>query len=197
MTYGGMNFDQSVPAPGWYYADGDPLGTHRYWDGAQWVGGPQPVAGGVAPAAAVGNLGGWGERFVAAFIDWIIIWGPFVVIAGVSDEFSDPMDDPSGLVVLLAYGWALIAWVGNKMIMQGTSGQTVGKKLMKVKLVSEATGAPPGIAVCFGRHLVASILVVFTCYIYFLVDYLWPLGDDKEQRVTDKMFSLLVVKSEV
>ncbi len=31
--------------PGWYYAEGDPPGTQRFWDGSQWVGGPQ--AGGV------------------------------------------------------------------------------------------------------------------------------------------------------
>jgi uncharacterized membrane protein len=26
---------------GWYYAPGDPEGTQRYWDGAQWIGEPQ------------------------------------------------------------------------------------------------------------------------------------------------------------
>lgn len=31
--------------PGWYPAEGDPPGTHRYWDGAQWQGSPQPVPG--------------------------------------------------------------------------------------------------------------------------------------------------------
>jgi uncharacterized membrane protein YhaH (DUF805 family) len=36
--------DISTP-PGWYYADGDPLGSQRYWDGSQWQGGPQPAAG--------------------------------------------------------------------------------------------------------------------------------------------------------
>ncbi len=28
---------------GWYYAQGDPPGTQRYWDGASWQGEPQPV----------------------------------------------------------------------------------------------------------------------------------------------------------
>lgn len=28
---------------GWYQAPGDPEGTQRYWDGAQWIGEPQPV----------------------------------------------------------------------------------------------------------------------------------------------------------
>jgi hypothetical protein len=29
--------------PGWYHAAGDPAGTHRYWDGTNWHGAPQPV----------------------------------------------------------------------------------------------------------------------------------------------------------
>lgn len=28
---------------GWYYAQGDPPGTQRYWDGSAWQGDPQPV----------------------------------------------------------------------------------------------------------------------------------------------------------
>lgn len=28
---------------GWYYAQGDPEGTQRYWDGGQWIGEPQQV----------------------------------------------------------------------------------------------------------------------------------------------------------
>ncbi len=43
---------------GWYYAPGDPEGTQRYWDGAQWIGEPQavqqqpPAAAAPAPAPA-------------------------------------------------------------------------------------------------------------------------------------------------
>ncbi len=29
---------------GWYHAPGDPEGTQRYWDGAQWIGDPQAAA---------------------------------------------------------------------------------------------------------------------------------------------------------
>ncbi len=32
------------PGAGWYYAQGDPIGTTRYWDGTQWTGGPVPQA---------------------------------------------------------------------------------------------------------------------------------------------------------
>ncbi len=43
--------DNSRQPPGWYYAAGDPPGTHRYWDGELWQGSPEPVA----PARAPGS----------------------------------------------------------------------------------------------------------------------------------------------
>ncbi len=42
--------------PGWYAAQGDPPGTVRWWDGAQWIGQPQvqPTVGASAPQMAGG-----------------------------------------------------------------------------------------------------------------------------------------------
>ena len=41
-----------MTAPGWYNAEGDPVGTQRYWDGVQWVG--DAVYEPAAQAAAAG-----------------------------------------------------------------------------------------------------------------------------------------------
>lgn len=39
--------------PGWYHAEGDPPNTVRYWNGAEWQGGPQaPPAQGPGPQVA-------------------------------------------------------------------------------------------------------------------------------------------------
>ncbi len=54
--------DQSSTPPGWYYAEGDPPGTNRFWDGSQWQGGPQPAqAAGPAPQQF-----GFGQAFTEA-----------------------------------------------------------------------------------------------------------------------------------
>lgn len=57
--------DQSASQPpGWYYAQGDPPGTHRYWDGYQWQGGPQSVQskpGTGVPPAGYGMVPGFAE----------------------------------------------------------------------------------------------------------------------------------------
>ena len=54
------SFPPSVP-PGWYYAEGDPPGTQRYWDGTSWLGGPQ-----AATSAGMGQQGYVGQAFGAA-----------------------------------------------------------------------------------------------------------------------------------
>ena len=40
----------SQPAPGWYFAQGDPPGTERYWNGTSWEGTYRAV-GGFSPSA--------------------------------------------------------------------------------------------------------------------------------------------------
>ena len=79
---------------GWYYAQGDPPGTHRYWDGAQWVGGPQPVAAAGAPGYMPGStpglaygdmssgrpLAGPGIRILARLLDGAILFAAALII---------------------------------------------------------------------------------------------------------------------
>ena len=63
-----MTDSGSSQPPGWYYAQGDPPGTQRYWDGAQWQGGPQAVADG-APGYGTpfaGGAGGQGSHVLSA-----------------------------------------------------------------------------------------------------------------------------------
>lgn len=38
--------------PGWYHGEGDPPGTQRWWDGAQWVGEPVAVPSSPNPVGA-------------------------------------------------------------------------------------------------------------------------------------------------
>lgn len=43
-----------MTGPGWYYAEGDPAGTIRYWDGVTWTTEPQPDPN-AAPLPAYGS----------------------------------------------------------------------------------------------------------------------------------------------
>jgi RDD family len=54
---------------------------------------------------------------------------------------------------------------------------------------------PPGGWTGVGRLFLRTLLGNVTGGIYTLLTYLWPLWDDKNQTLDDKMLSTLVVKA--
>lgn len=85
-----------------------------------------------------------------------------------------------GLAMLAAF--AFLLW--NYGYRQGTTGSSIGKSVMKFKVVGEATGQPIG----FGRSVLrqlAHLLDGIACY----VGYLFPLWDAKRQTFADKIMS--------
>lgn len=71
------NFDSgqqpvsNQPAPGWYFAQGDPPGTERYWNGASWEGTYRAV-GGFSPSVATARPPG--EEFPSGItvLAWVV-----------------------------------------------------------------------------------------------------------------------------
>lgn len=117
--------------PGWYHAQGDPPGTQRYWDGSSWQGGPQPVPGVAAPVGDKVDqvLAEPVKRILARLIDggiWIVIW---LVLPALIE---------TGVVLSLLLGFftgALV--VVYEVVMIGTTGATVGKQLLGLKVVNQ------------------------------------------------------------
>lgn len=89
--------------------------------------------------------------------------------------------------VLAALGFALLGLafaVWNYGYRQGTTGSSVGKSVMKFKVVAEATGRPIGFGHSVLRQL-AHIIDGLICNI----GYLFPLWDAKRQTIADKIMS--------
>lgn len=82
--------------------------------------------------------------------------------------------------------WALsIAYlIWNYGYKQGTTGSSIGKGIMKFKVVSEKTGQPIGFGLSIVRQL-AHIVDGIICYI----GYLFPLWDAKRQTLADKIMT--------
>jgi uncharacterized RDD family membrane protein YckC len=81
-------------------------------------------------------------------------------------------------ILVLAY----VIW--NYGYRQGTTGSSIGKSLLKFKVVSEKTGQPIGFGMSIVRQL-AHIIDAAICYI----GYLFPLWDAKRQTIADKLIS--------
>jgi len=88
------------------------------------------------------------------------------------------------IIVYLAF----LAYVIYNRWILGGQGQSIGKKVLGMMLLSEETGQPIGTLNAFLRdicHIVDSII----CY----VGYLFPLWDPKRQTLADKIMKTVVV----
>jgi uncharacterized RDD family membrane protein YckC len=83
-------------------------------------------------------------------------------------------------IVALAYG------IWNYGYRQGTTGSSIGKSIMKFKVVSEKTGQPIGFGLSIVRQL-AHVIDGAICYI----GYLFPLWDAKRQTIADKIMTTI------
>jgi uncharacterized RDD family membrane protein YckC len=164
---------------------------------APFGGMPTPPPGFAAFPAAAGSASKaeWGSRAVAWLIDFGIFLGIAVVGWILAIVFGAVADALGALVLVVAYVGSFGFFIWNNVITQGRTGQTIGKKMQGIKLVRTANGQPIGPGMALVRYIVASLLASFTCGVYGLLDYLWPLWDAKKQRITDKIFNFDVVKA--
>ncbi len=185
-----MTESGSQPTPGWYYAAGDPPGTQRYWDGSAWQGGPQPVGGGVGGIAAGpgGTVAAPGQRFVGFLIDGGISLAIVIVGFIVAAILGAVVDVLGGLMIAITYLGAIGFFIYNSVYLQGTTGQSIGKKQQGTKLVADATGQPVGAGMAFVRYLLGG-LIAQLCWL----DYWWILVDERNQRLSDKILKYQVL----
>lgn len=131
--------------PGWYYAQGDPPGTQRYWDGSSWQGGPQPVPGagasGVADTVGGGTLAEPVKRILARLIDGVIWFVISALVPGLigGGPFSNRVGFAVAFILSILSGAIVVAY---EVVMIGTQGATFGKQALGLKVVNEDGSAP-------------------------------------------------------
>ncbi|WP_447005618.1 RDD family protein [Saccharothrix isguenensis] len=150
--------------------------------------GAQPGYGQPAFPPPAGGYAEWGSRAVGALIDYgapgllVILMVVIGTVAG----------DPTVAIIL-----AVVAWVGslgfmiyNSWYLAGTTGQSMGKKVAKVKLINEATGQPVGFGNAFVRYL-CHFVDSIACY----AGWFAPLWEPKKQTWADKIMGTVVVNA--
>ena len=81
-------------------------------------------------------------------------------------------------IVWFLFAIASIAWwIYNRCIQAGRTGQSLGKRTLHMRLLSERTGEPIGGGMAFARDI-CHILDSLACYI----GWLFPIWDAKRQR---------------
>ncbi|MEU9159595.1 RDD family protein [Streptomyces sp. NPDC048424] len=142
------------------------------------------------PGAGMPPLAHWGLRVGAYLLDALIIAGPMYALAGIGAAIAGGDSDSAaaGVLGLIGMLYALGMFF-FQLYKEGTTGQTIGKKVVGISLHKEADGATLGFGMAFVRKL-AHILDGIPCYI----GWLWPLWDAKKQTFADKVCGTVVVK---
>ncbi len=137
----------------------------------------------------------YGSRAVAYIIDFLILWGVALtsLIAGIAMLFSE-VSRSIGIILLIAgLIWIPAGAIWNHIIRQGSSGQTLGKSRVNVKLVRVDTGRPIGVGLAIIRVLAGWIFNSITGGLFLIVDLLFPAFDKRHQRIIDKMLNTVVI----
>lgn len=190
----------------------------RWWDGTSWSQARRRSGSDAAVVSASGtpsrnpslsslassvsecvNVGGAGElrtlatpaeRLAAVVIDGVLAVVVLAAAGLVGTIFGVLPDAMEGLVVgaLSLAAWVVV--VGSNVMGEGRLGQSYGKHLVGLDVVSTRTGGHVGSAAALGRNIVRGVGV----YVLGL-GVLWMLWDPRRQGWHDKAASSVVVKA--
>jgi uncharacterized RDD family membrane protein YckC len=141
----------------------------------------------------------WITRVLATLIDGI---APLVLLAigfgllvgarqtecapGTEYDVTDFCTTGASMLGLVGFWGALLVSLGyflwNYGYRQGTCGASIGKSILRFRVVSESTSQPIGFVMATIRQIM-HIVDAAICFVGFLV----PLWDPKRQTLADKM----------
>ncbi len=157
---------------------------------------PQPYGG--QPTYA-----GFWIRVAARLIDGLILGVPFSILFGlfaaVAGVFASNANSSNqnaqgaaavvfGGAFLLLYLFAVAVSVGYWIYFWGTTGETLGMRLLRLRIVDANTGGPIG----YGRaviRLLMTIVNTWACYI----GWIWVAFDPRKQGWHDKVANTVVI----
>ncbi len=147
----------------------------------------------------------WWSRVGASLLDSLIAFGIFIIplvvgfVIAFQDSQTDPITDeisgvePLGVYIIVITGLAYVAFeIWNRGVRVGTKGQSLGKKVVGINIVKADTGQLLGGGSGFLRLLMTYVFGFVPCG--SLIDVLWPLWDEKNQTLHDKVVGSIALR---
>jgi uncharacterized RDD family membrane protein YckC len=161
-------------------------GPRNPYDGNPY-GEPTPGQG-PGPVAGMPALGSWPHRILARVIDYLIIQVVAFVVILPFTGFGNRNGWTSGFWLFYAL------YVVYEGVMLSRDGQTVGKKVMNVRVAMLADGAGPTNSAAWTRAVVYTLPAALCCALWWLVDGLFGVFDKPfRQCIHDKAAKTVVV----
>ncbi len=203
----GGGYPPPPPPQGGGYPPPPPGGQYQQ---PQAAGGYPPPPAAAGPALPTEAYTPWLTRVLAYLIDYV----PYAIIVGIGyalllgtretacitdtseydlGEFCATGASTLGQVSVALAGIVAFAYViWNLGYRQGTTGSSIGKSIMKFKIVGEKTGQPIGFGMSIVRELLYFVAAA-ACGILWIVAVLFPLWDPKRQTLVDKIISTIAL----
>jgi uncharacterized RDD family membrane protein YckC len=112
-----------------------------------------------------------------------------VLAALVIDGDQEELGAGGGIAMIGGFLVAFGVWVWNRIVQQGRTGQSFGKKVTGLRVVDAHTGQLIGMGKNLGREVCAQIFNQLC-----LLNVLWPLWDTQKQTWHDKVADDVVVR---
>ncbi|MEU1617881.1 RDD family protein [Streptomyces sp. NPDC005722] len=177
---GGSPYDQPPPA---YGGAGDP-----YASGPYGMGEPDPLAG-------MPPLANRGRRLVARIVDALIVGIPVYGLTGLIWNYDY---DTTGALFSQSVIYAVI-YLAYQVFMLTRYGQSLGKKLLRVRVGMLTDGAKPTTPAALKREGVYALVPIIPCCgeIFWIIEVLWCTWDKPyRQCLHDKAGQTVVVSVE-
>jgi uncharacterized RDD family membrane protein YckC len=214
----------SSPPPGWYYAQGDPPGTNRWWDGATWVGGPTAGYGWTPGAATPGSAGPYGyavgqgygiprvlagfwQRVGATIIDGLILGVPGAIVGGIFFALSPTeqrpcsingrralCEGPTDAAIAVILLASVVIGVLSVILYYGQLEGKTGQTVGKRALGIKTVRTLTGEPPGVGRAIGRTFAHYLSALPCYL-GYLWMLWDRDKQTWHDKISDTVVIKA--
>ena len=190
--------EPTQPAPGWYHAQGDPMGTQRYWNGTQWTGDPRPVVG----QTVAGNVAEPWTRIGAALIDFALFFVIGLVFGASQLDLNSTnvgeLDTSIGASMVLSGLVFLYRW-----LMVAKYGATLGKLALNLRVEAIDHTIPPPNDVA-AKRASNSLIGIVSAVIPIaglatlgigIVSLVYLFSDSEHRTVMDRFAGTRVVKA--
>lgn len=141
-----------------------------------------------AVAAKPAEPADFGQRLGAFLFDLLLFLIFLMAATFVISSFSRKSIVSSNIMLLVFYLVAFVLFVFNFVLLAGRAGQTVGKRLVGIRIVRE-DGEPVGFGRVFLRHCIGYTLSFLGGFLGFV----WAIWDSKQQTWHDKIARTIVV----
>jgi uncharacterized RDD family membrane protein YckC len=195
-----MSTSTSSPPSGYYQAKGDPPGTVRFWDGAQWQGGPTTLPSAKAATTVTGlRLASPGRRIGARLLDylvWLTIAVLVALILGVDVGGSLRAEIGAGASFFQNLVWfAAVAALEVGLVV--TRGASLGKLALDLT-VTDLDGKLPSLRQAAIRIAPLGLIVLgsfgsWAILILAFISLVLMFADANHQTVWDKLAKTMVI----